>query len=175
MLEAHRRGLLFYPYLYEQSLSMKEFITNKRKCKGKIKSAGTNPAEIFLSSCILPVGCFKKSYFVENFRGGARGDFSLFVVGVDRTDRGRKSSEGDLTGRPAEGLPGNPTIKPTLVYNLTFSTTNHTSYLLHSHITFPHIPLTHDTLYSFSQTLSKTTDPHNKKAPSANFLQCYNI
>ena len=146
---------------------MKQFSINEIKSQHIIKSAGTNPAEIFLSSCILPANCFKKSYFVENFCGGIRGNFSLFVVGVDWGVGGRKSAGGDLTGRQVEGLSGNPTGIPTLVYNLSSPLTYHTSYLFTTPIPFPHIPLTHDTLYSLSQTPSKTKDPHNKKARRA--------
>ncbi len=145
---------------------MKELITNKRKCKGKIKSAGTNPAEIFLSSCILPANCFKKSYFTENFWREREGNFSLFVIGVDAGVKGRKSPVGDFTGRLTDGLPGNPTTIRTSIYNLFSKVTQYTFNLLTTPILIPHIPLTHDTLYSSLQTPSKTKDLHNKKAPS---------
>ena len=137
--------------------------TEKRKCQHIIKSPGKNPGEIFVSDCILTDPCFKKSYFVENFCGGIRGNFSLFVVGVDWWGGGGKSPVDDLTGRPAEWLPGNPTTKPSPICNLSSPLTYHTSYLLITTTLIPHIPLTHDTLYSSLQTLSKTTDPHNKK------------
>lgn len=154
---------------------MKQFIINEIKSQHIIKSPGISPGEIFLSSCILPPNCYKNGICEEFLPGGKRRDFSLFVVGVAWGVGGKKSAVDDLTGRLTDGLPGNPTTKPSPICNLSSPLTYHTSYLLITTTLIPHIPLTHDTLYSSLQTLSKTTDPHNKKARSANFLRCNNI
>ena len=140
--------------------------TEKRKCKGKIKSAGTNPAEIFSSDCILPDICYKNRICEEFLPGGCWRGFSLFVVGIAWGSGGRKSTGGDLTGRPVLVLSWNPTGIPTLVYNLSSHTTHDTLYLFTTPIPFRYIPLTHDTLYSSLQTPSKTKDPHTIKAQS---------
>lgn len=145
---------------------MKQFIINEIKSQHIIKSPGISPGEIFLSSCILPPNCYKNGICEEFLPGGKRRDFSLFVVGAEGVDRGRKLGVGGLTGRSVGGLSGNPTTKPSPICNLSSPLTYHTSYLLTSPILIPDISLTHDTLYSSLQTPSKTKDPHNKKARS---------
>lgn len=143
---------------------MKEFITNKRKCKGKIKSAGTNPAEIFLSDCILTPNCYKNRIPGEFLPGGGWWCFSLFVVGGVVLARGRKLGVGGRTGRQGEGLLGTLTTTRTPIYNFVFTISLNTIYSLFNHIQYLKIILTLHTINYPYQTLSEITDPHNKKA-----------